>query len=117
MPPYPLSLGVALFIKKQRIRKAGLVGWAASLPLPPVVKGRDALEAHPPTVHALALSPYLLKNEVTRTPIKDFGDPYTNRLYYTLPLAGGGEPKLPTTSCLANLGWVAKARDDLRYWQ
>ena len=26
----------------------------------------------------------LSKNEVTRTPIKDFGDPYTNRLYYIL---------------------------------
>jgi hypothetical protein len=25
-----------------------------------------------------------VKNEVTRTPIKDFGDPYTNQLYYTL---------------------------------
>jgi hypothetical protein len=33
-----------------------------------------------------------VKNEVTRTPIKDFGDPYTNLLYYILlqPKAAAG---------------------------
>ena len=43
-------------------------------------------EKEQPTVIGLALSPYLLKNEVTRTPIKDFEDPYTNPLYYILVL-------------------------------
>jgi len=40
MPPYPLSLW--RFIKKQRIRKAGQVGWAASEPPPRKGKGSSS---------------------------------------------------------------------------
>ena len=48
----------------------------------------------------------ILKNEVTRTPIKDFGDPYTNRLYYILHSFIVATP----LSLIFNLSGAASAR-------